>query len=172
MSFFINVVKILLVYAIRCLVQITLDGFIANLIHNCGETSLMFSNEGSWTCGMISSSTKGITCLSSEEDFKISQRNRIVWIIVSKRKGYITYFLNRCRLGRLHWWPTKHQWCNILLGWVFSILAKQKTIINIFIYSRNRVYCRNIMLYSGSMDETNSDRYTCLVLWANSNLFW
>jgi hypothetical protein len=47
-------------------------------------------------------STKGITCLSSEEDFQISQRNKRVWIMVSKRKGSITYFLHRCRLGRLH----------------------------------------------------------------------
>jgi hypothetical protein len=34
--------------------------------------------------------------------FQISQRNRRVWIMVSKRKGYITYCLHRCRLGRLH----------------------------------------------------------------------
>jgi hypothetical protein len=47
-------------------------------------------------------STKGITCISSEEDFQISQRNKRVWIMVSKRKGYITYCLHRCRLGRLH----------------------------------------------------------------------
>jgi hypothetical protein len=47
-------------------------------------------------------STKGITCISSEEDFQISQRNIRVWIMVSKRKGSITYFLHRCRLGRLH----------------------------------------------------------------------
>jgi Asp-tRNA(Asn)/Glu-tRNA(Gln) amidotransferase C subunit len=59
-------------------------------------------NAGSWTSGMISSSTKGNTCRSSEEDFQISQRNKRVWIMVSKRKGSITYCLHRCRLGRLH----------------------------------------------------------------------
>jgi hypothetical protein len=36
-------------------------------------------------------------------------------------------------------------------------MAKKETIINIFIYSRGRVYCSNIMLYTGSLDETNSD---------------
>ena len=36
--------------------------------------------------------------------------------MVSKRKGSITYYLHRCRLGRLHWWPTKHQWSNVYLG--------------------------------------------------------
>jgi hypothetical protein len=46
--------------------------------------------------------TKGITCLSSKEHFQISQRNIRFWIMVSKRKGSITYFLHRCRLGRLH----------------------------------------------------------------------
>jgi hypothetical protein len=40
--------------------------------------------------------------LASEEDFQISQRNIRVWIMVSKRKGSITYFLHRCRLGRLY----------------------------------------------------------------------
>jgi hypothetical protein len=59
-------------------------------------------NAGSWTGGMISSSTKGITCISSKEDFQISQGNKRVWIMVSKRKGSITYCLHRCRLGRLH----------------------------------------------------------------------
>jgi hypothetical protein len=39
-----------------------------------------------WIGGMISRSTKGITCISSEEDFQISQRNIRVWIMVSKRK--------------------------------------------------------------------------------------
>jgi hypothetical protein len=47
-------------------------------------------NASSWTGGMISSSTKGITCISSEEDFQISQRNIKVWAMVFKRKGYIT----------------------------------------------------------------------------------
>ena len=42
------------------------------------------------------------SCLSSEDDFQISQRNRRVWIMVSKKKGYITYCLHRCRLGRLY----------------------------------------------------------------------
>jgi hypothetical protein len=51
---------------------------------------------------MISSSTKGITCISSKEDLQISQRNRRVWIMVSKRKRSITYCLHRCRLGRLY----------------------------------------------------------------------
>jgi hypothetical protein len=59
-------------------------------------------NAGSWTGGTISSSTKGITCISSEENFQISQRNIRVWIMVSKRKGSISYFLHRCRLGRLY----------------------------------------------------------------------
>jgi hypothetical protein len=40
----------------------------------------------SWTGGTISSSTKGITCISSKEDFQISQRNKRVWIMVSKGK--------------------------------------------------------------------------------------
>jgi hypothetical protein len=40
--------------------------------------------------------------LVSKEDFQISQRNRRVWIMVSKRKGSITCFLHRCRLGRLY----------------------------------------------------------------------
>jgi hypothetical protein len=35
---------------------------------------------------MIPSRTKGITCISSEEDFPISQRNKRVWIMVSKGK--------------------------------------------------------------------------------------
>jgi hypothetical protein len=35
---------------------------------------------------MISRRTKGITCISSEKDFQISQRNIRVWIMVSKRK--------------------------------------------------------------------------------------
>jgi hypothetical protein len=65
-------------------------------------TSRPRCNAGSWTGGMISSNTKGITCIRSEEDFQISQRNKRVWIMVSKRKGSITYFLHRCRLGRLH----------------------------------------------------------------------
>jgi hypothetical protein len=47
-------------------------------------------------------STKGITCSSSKEDIQISQGYIRVWIMVSKRKGSITYFLHRCRLGRLH----------------------------------------------------------------------
>ena len=34
--------------------------------------------------------------------FQISQRNKRVWIMVSKRKGSISYFLHRCRLGRLY----------------------------------------------------------------------
>jgi hypothetical protein len=59
-------------------------------------------NAGSWTGGTISRSTKGITCISSEEDFQISQRKIRVWIMVSKKKGSITYCLHRCRLGRLH----------------------------------------------------------------------
>jgi hypothetical protein len=57
--------------------------------------------QASWTGGTISRSTKGITCLSSEEDFQISQRNIRVWIMVSKRKGSITYCLHRCRLGKV-----------------------------------------------------------------------
>jgi hypothetical protein len=59
-------------------------------------------NARSWTGGTISSSTKGITCISSKEDFQISQRNIRVWIMVSKRKISITYCLHRCRLGRLY----------------------------------------------------------------------
>jgi hypothetical protein len=59
-------------------------------------------NAGSWTGDTISSSTKGITCISSKEDLQISQRNIRVWIMVSKRKRYITYCLHRCRLGRLY----------------------------------------------------------------------
>jgi hypothetical protein len=39
-------------------------------------------------------------------------------------------------------------------------MAKQETIISISIYSRGRVYCSNNMLYTGSLDETNFDRYT------------
>jgi hypothetical protein len=42
------------------------------------------------------------TCISSKEDLQISQRNRRVWIMVSKRKRSITYGLHRCRLGRLY----------------------------------------------------------------------
>jgi hypothetical protein len=38
----------------------------------------------------------------SEEDFQISQRNKRVWIMVSKRKGSINYCLHKCRLGRLN----------------------------------------------------------------------
>ena len=34
--------------------------------------------------------------------FQISQRNKRVWITVSKRKGSTTYFLHRCRLSRLY----------------------------------------------------------------------
>jgi hypothetical protein len=59
-------------------------------------------NAGSWTGGTISSSSKGITCVSSEEDFPISQRNIRVWIMVSKRKGSISYCLHRCKLGKLY----------------------------------------------------------------------
>ena len=45
--------------------------------------------------------------------------------------------------------------------WVsVSIMAKKETIISISIYSRGRVYCNNIILYIGSLDETNFDRYT------------
>jgi hypothetical protein len=40
--------------------------------------------------------------LAVKRIFQISQRNKRVWIMVSKRKGSITYFLHRCRLGRLH----------------------------------------------------------------------
>ena len=83
-------------------------------------------NVDSWTGGTISRSTKGITCISSKEDFQISQRNIRVWIMVSKRKGSISYCLHRCRLGRLYWWLTKHQWSIVLLGWVFSIMAKKE----------------------------------------------
>jgi hypothetical protein len=54
----------------------------------------------------------------------------------------------------------KHQWSNVLLGLVFSIMDKQETIINILIYSQGGVYCNSRMLYTGSMDEKNSDRYT------------
>ena len=129
-------------------------------------------NAGSWTSGWISSSTKGITCIRSEEYFHISQRSIRFWIMVSKRKGSITYCLHRCRLGRLYWWMTKHQWSNVLLGWVFSIMAKQEIIINIFIYSGGIVYCNNIMLYTCSLDETNFDRYTGWVWWAHSNILW
>jgi hypothetical protein len=59
-------------------------------------------NAGSWTGGTISSSTKGITCISSKEDLQISQRNIRVWIMISKRKIYITYCLHKCTLGRLY----------------------------------------------------------------------
>jgi hypothetical protein len=38
--------------------------------------------------------------------------------------------------------------------------SSYQTIINIFIFSRGRVYCNNNMLYTGSLDETNSDIYT------------
>jgi hypothetical protein len=38
--------------------------------------------------------------------------------------------------------------------------AKQETIIGISIYSRGKVFCSNNMLYIGSLDETNFDRYT------------
>jgi hypothetical protein len=40
--------------------------------------------------------------LAIKEDIHISQGYKRVWIMVSKRKGSITYFLHRCRLGRLH----------------------------------------------------------------------
>jgi hypothetical protein len=59
-------------------------------------------NAGSWTGGMISRSTKGITCINSKEDIQIFQRNIRVWIMVSKRKIFITYCLHRCRLGKLY----------------------------------------------------------------------
>ena len=59
-------------------------------------------NAGSWIGGTISSSTKGIICICSKEDLQISQRNKRVWIMVSKRKRSITYGLHRCRLGRLY----------------------------------------------------------------------
>jgi hypothetical protein len=39
-------------------------------------------------------------------------------------------------------------------------MAKKETIISILIYNLRRVYCSNNMLYTGSMDETNFDRYT------------
>jgi hypothetical protein len=58
-------------------------------------TSKLDVMQGSWTGGTISSNTKGVTCVSSEEDFQISQRNKRVWIMVSKRKGSITYCLHR-----------------------------------------------------------------------------
>ena len=41
-----------------------------------------------------------------------------------------------------------------------GIMAKKETIIDIYIYSRGRVYCSNNMLYTGSLDETNFDIYT------------
>jgi hypothetical protein len=40
--------------------------------------------------------------LAVKRIFQISQRNRRVWIMVSKRKRSITYGLHRCRLGRLY----------------------------------------------------------------------
>jgi hypothetical protein len=40
--------------------------------------------------------------LAVKRIFQISQRNKRVWIMVSKRKGSITYCLHRCRLGKLH----------------------------------------------------------------------
>jgi hypothetical protein len=44
--------------------------------------------------------------------------------------------------------------------WLHVTLSVTNFIKPILIYSRGRVYCSNIMLYIGSMDETNSDRYT------------
>jgi hypothetical protein len=73
---------------------------IGNLLYV--TTSKLRCNARSWTGGTISSNTKGITCISSKEDFQISQRNIRVWIMVSKRKRSITYCLHRCRLGRLY----------------------------------------------------------------------
>ena len=129
-------------------------------------------HQGSWKSGLISRNTKGITCLSSKDDFQISQRNIRFWIMVSKRKGSITYCLHRCRLGRLYWWSMKHQWSTVLLGWVFNIMSKKEKIISISIYNRGKVYCSSSMMYIGSLDETNSNRYTGWVWWAHSNLFW
>jgi hypothetical protein len=40
--------------------------------------------------------------LAVKNNFQISQRNIRVWIMVSKRKGSISYCLHRCRLGRLY----------------------------------------------------------------------
>jgi hypothetical protein len=58
-------------------------------------------NVGSCTGGTISSSANGITCLSSEKDFQISQRNKRFWIMVSKRKGYITYLPTHVQIGKI-----------------------------------------------------------------------
>jgi hypothetical protein len=41
---------------------------------------------GSWTGCKVSSNTKGNTCYGSKEDIQISQRNKRVWIMVSKRE--------------------------------------------------------------------------------------
>jgi hypothetical protein len=43
---------------------------------------------------MISNNTKGITCFRSKEDIQISKRYIRVWIMVSKKEGSITYFLD------------------------------------------------------------------------------
>jgi hypothetical protein len=40
--------------------------------------------------------------LAVKRIFQISQRNIIFFIMVSERKGSITYCLHRCRLGRLY----------------------------------------------------------------------
>ena len=55
---------------------------------------------------------------------------------------------------------------------VETIMAKQETIIGISIYSWGRVYCSSSMLYIGSLDETNSDKYIGWVWWDHSNLLW
>jgi hypothetical protein len=46
---------------------------------------------------------------------------------------------------------------------VFGIIVKKETIIGISIYNRGRAYCNNNMLYTGSLDETNFDRYMLVV---------
>jgi hypothetical protein len=50
-------------------------------------------NAGSWTGGTISSSTKGITCISSKEDLQISQRNKEfgLWYPKGKYLSLIAY---------------------------------------------------------------------------------
>jgi hypothetical protein len=41
--------------------------------------------------------------------------------------------------------------------------VKQETITNIFVYNRNIIHFNNDMLYSSSLDETNSAGYTSKV---------
>jgi hypothetical protein len=41
-------------------------------------------NAGIWTCCKVSRNTKGIICYGNKEDIEISQRNKIVWFMLSK----------------------------------------------------------------------------------------